>query len=170
MNLYQALKKEHTKVLTVRIGKYIGQNHDRFADIVSLVRGRDQLLAQRAAWVMGIHGEQFPYLFLPHLKKLIPLLAQPVHDAVKRNILRVLQYLKVPEKYEADLVSKCFDLLLSTDEPPAIKAFSITVIVNLSKKYPELLQELNAWFQQNRSVVSKAEIKRMEKSGLLLKR
>ncbi len=168
MNLSQALKKEHSKAQTLRIGRYIGQNRERFLDMVNLVRSKDQLLSQRAAWVMGIHGEQFPDLFLPHLEKLIPLLAQPVHDAVKRNILRVLQYLKVPEKHEAALVSHCFNLLLSTDEPPAIKAFSITVIVNLSKKYPELLQELNAWFQHNNSVASKAEFKRMEKAGLLI--
>lgn len=170
MNLSEALKKEHSKAQTLRIGKYIGNDRQRFSEIVNLVRSNDPMIAQRAAWVMGTHGENHPQLFLGHLSNLIPLLSRPVHDAVKRNILRVLQYVDIPVKHEAALVSHCFDLLLEANAAPAIKAFSITVIVNLSRKYPDLLQELNAWFQQNRSVASKAECKRIEKAGLLNKK
>ena len=167
MDISKALKKEHSKNQTILIVQYIGENRERFAKVVYLVTGKDLILSQRASWVMGIHGEMFPNLILPHLSKLIPLLTKAVHDAVKRNILRVLQYSEIPEKHEAMLLSNCFDLLSSSDAPAAIKAFSITVIVNLAKKYPDLLQELKAWFQKNKSVASKAEIKRMEKAGLL---
>ncbi len=166
MDISKALIKEHSKQQTVRIAQYIGENRERFDEVVNLVIGKDPILAQRAAWVMGMHAEKFPHLILPYLSKLIPLLVKQVHDAVKRNILRVLQYAEIPRKYEAKLLSNCFDLLSGSDTPPAIKAFSITVIVNLAKKYPDLLQELKAWFQQNKSVASKAEFKRMEKAGL----
>ena len=36
----------------------------------------------------------------------------------------------------------CFEYIASTDEPVAVKAFSLTVLQNLSKKYPEIRQEL----------------------------
>ena len=167
MNISQYLQKGHTKKRTLAVGKFVGKDASRFNEIVKLVIGKDELIAQRAAWVLGIHGEKNPTLVVPHLNKLIPRLGMSVHNGVKRNILRVLQYLKIPEKFESAVVSQCFDLLLSSEEPPAVKAFSITVIVNLSKKYPDLLQELNAWFEHNKSVASKAEFKRMARAGFL---
>ena len=36
----------------------------------------------------------------------------------------------------------CFDYLISPDEKPAVKAFSLVVLDNLSKQYPEIKQEL----------------------------
>ncbi len=167
MNISRALIAEHSKKQTLLIGKYIGQSPVRFKEIVNLVASGDRIISQRAAWVLGTHGEEYPRLFLPHLSKLVPLLGKPVHDAVKRNILRVLQYLEIPSKFETEIINQCFNLLQSTGEPPAIKAFSISVIVNLSRKYPDLMQELTAWFQNNKMILSKAEIKRVEKAGLL---
>lgn len=36
----------------------------------------------------------------------------------------------------------CFDYLISPNEKPAVKAFSLTVLENLSNSYPEIKQEL----------------------------
>ncbi len=72
-NISQALRKEHSKRLTIRIGDYIGEDAIRFKEIVKLVLSGDPLIAQRASWVLGTHGEKFPHLFLPHLSELIPI-------------------------------------------------------------------------------------------------
>jgi hypothetical protein len=167
MNLRSSLSKEHTKALTLRIGNYIGKNRGRYKEVVDLVINGDSVIAQRASWVLGVHGEKHPELILPFLSRLVPLLGKPVHAAIKRNILRVLQYVSIPDKYESATVNHCFDLLSASDESIAVKAFSITVIVNLSKKYPDLLQELKGWCDNNIDVMSKAEISRLKRSGIL---
>jgi len=169
MNIAEALRKEHTKALTLRIGKYIGRDRERFAKVVNLVLDKDAVIAQRAAWVLGTHGEKYPELIVPHLQRLLPLLSKPVHPALKKNLVRVLQYLDIPSRYESSVVSKCFELIHDNNEAIAVKAFSISIISNLAKKYPDLMIELKAWLETNRSVLSKAEIKRMEQSGLISK-
>ncbi len=169
MDIALALSNEHTKALTLRIGKFIGKNPDRFAEIVKLMLGKDLLIAQRASWVLGTHAEKNPALIIPHLAKLLPLLSKPVHPALKRNIVRVLQHLEIPPKFESAVINQCFNLISNHDETIAVKAFSISIITNLSKKYPDLMQELKAWMDNHRAILSKAEIKRVEKAGLIKK-
>jgi hypothetical protein len=36
----------------------------------------------------------------------------------------------------------CFDYIISPKEKPAVKAFSLTVLQNLSRQYPEIKNEL----------------------------
>ena len=65
-----------------------------------------------------------------------------LHDAVKRNTLRLLQAISIPQRFHGEIMSLCFDYIASPDESAAIKAFSLTVLQNLSKQYPEIKQEL----------------------------
>jgi hypothetical protein len=77
--------------------------------------------------------------------KLLKNLKRPgMHDAVKRNTVRLLQEISIPEKYQGEIMSLCFDYISSPTEKIAVKAFSLTVLQNLSKTYPEIKQELKA--------------------------
>jgi hypothetical protein len=67
-----------------------------------------------------------------------------MHDAVKRNTVRLLQDISIPKKYQGEIMSLCFDYISSPTEKIAVKAFSLTVLQNLSKSYPEIKQELKA--------------------------
>jgi len=64
------------------------------------------------------------------------------HDAVNRNILRTFQYVDIPEKHQGKVLNICFDFLNDNCQPIAIRAFSMTVISNLSKKYADIIPEL----------------------------
>ncbi len=167
MILKSALLKEHSLRQTRKLADYIGIDKNRFKELIEIVLSDDEILAQRAAWVLGTHGENHPELIIPHLKHLLRQLDKPVHDAVKRNILRVLQYVVIPPRFESEAAEICFNLINDSREAIATKAFAITVIVNLSGKYPDLLNELKSWFSIHGQNSSKAVIKRMEKAGLL---
>jgi hypothetical protein len=167
MNIRSTLLKEHSLRQTKKLAGYIGIDKNRFHELIEMVLSEDVKLAQRAAWVLGTHGENHPELIIPHLKELLNQMEKPVHDAVKRNILRVLQYLEIPPKYESRIADICFRLIGNSGEAIAVKAFSITVITNLSRKYPELRQELKSWYLLQSTTASKAVIKRMEKAGLI---
>ncbi len=84
-----------------------------------------------------------PAFIKKHLGQLVTNLKKKnLHDAVKRNTIRLLQEVQIPEKYQGDIMNICFDFLISPDEKPAIKAFSLTVLDNLSQIYPEIKPEL----------------------------
>ena len=65
-------------------------------------------------------------------------------DAINRNILRALQFVTLPEEHEGNILDVSFRLLNSPTEPVAVKAFSMTVIYNLTRKYPDIVPELKA--------------------------
>jgi hypothetical protein len=52
MNIRQALQSEHSKAKTMEIVRYVGNNPERFGEVVALVTGDESLLAQRAAWAI----------------------------------------------------------------------------------------------------------------------
>lgn len=143
MNLREALLKEHSKKQTMIIVNYIGDDEKKFAELMQLFLYHEYRVEQRSAWAVSYCAEVHPHLILPYMKPMIDLLKKKnVHDAVKRNIVRILQFIDIPKKYFAKLANACFDLLLSKEEPVAVKVFSMTVLANICKYEPALASEL----------------------------
>jgi hypothetical protein len=63
-------------------------------------------------------------------------------DPVKRNTLRILQYVSIPKKQHDAAVDLCFQYLENRKEAVAIQVFAMTVLANIVKEYPELKKEL----------------------------
>lgn len=142
MNIRQQLLKEHSKSNTEEIASYINQNSELFAELMHLFIHDEWIITQRASWVISKCADKYPYLIIPHLEQLVLNLENPtIHVAVKRNTLRVLENVPIPEQLCGSLVNTCFQFL-EENEPIAVKAFSITVLANLLPQYPELANEL----------------------------
>lgn len=143
MRLREAILKEHSKANCIRIVKWVGDKQKRFDDLIKLFLSEDLIIVKRAGWPLSYIGIAHPELIQKHLGRLIKNLRKPnLHDAVKRNTVRLLQEAPIPEKYQGELMTICFDYIISPSEKPAIKAFSLTVLGNLSKQYPDIGQEL----------------------------
>lgn len=61
---------------------------------------------------------------------------------MKRNTVRLLQEVDIPEEYEGAIMDICFTYLESPLEAVAIKSFSLKVLGKLAKKYPEIIPEI----------------------------
>ena len=48
----------------------------------------------------------------------------------------------MPKKTESFILDKCFEYIKNPSEAIAVRAFAITVVFNIAKPYPELLNEL----------------------------
>ena len=92
--------------------------------------------------VVGLLFDKKPEIFEAYIDKIILNLANDASVAVKRNTVRMLQSLNIPSEHEGFLMETCFQYLLSKDEPIAIKVFSMTILSNLSEKYPDIKNEL----------------------------
>ena len=143
MNLEKALAKEHSKAQCERIVGYIGGDPERFAALMGLFFRGEYRITQRASWPMSYCVQNHPELVIPYYRQLIEQLERKdTHTAVTRNILRLLQDLTIPEEFQGRVMNACFDFILEPGVPVAIKAFSLTVLENLSLHYPEILPEL----------------------------
>lgn len=143
MNLPAVILKEHSKSNCTRIVKWIGSDQRRFDELFDLFLNGEPVVKQRAAWPLSNAVTAHPNLIRKHIGKLLQHLRQTgLHDAVKRNTVRILQDIPIPERYEGEVMNLCFDHISSPLEKPAVKAFSLSILHNLSKKYPEIRQEL----------------------------
>lgn len=163
MDIRQALLAEHSKRQTMAIVEYIGDDAVRFAELMKLFFANDYRLTQRAAWPMNYCAEANPPLIYPYLPKLLNCLSrEDGHAAVKRNIVRLLQYIEIPKKLTGKVYSLCVDLIEDQSEPVAVRAFALTVASRIAKAEPALLNELQLIIRQHLSHATIAFQKRAQ--------
>ena len=125
------------------IVEYIGDDAGRFAELMKLFFGDEYRLTQRAAWPMNYCAERQPDLIRPYLPKLLDCLKRDdLHDAVKRNVVRLLQYIEIPPRLKGKVYAHCVDLIDDPYEPVAVRAFALTVAARIAKSEPDLMNEL----------------------------
>jgi hypothetical protein len=67
---------------------------------------------------------------------------------VERNILRLLQKVEIPQRWRGEVMNSCFEYISDPNAAIAVKAFSLSVLENLSAIYPEILPELKLIIQE----------------------
>ena len=143
MNLREEILKEHSKVQCSKIVKWVGKDQKRFNELFHLFLTDEYRVTQRAAWPVSYCVIAYSVFIKKNWKKLIDNLKQPnLHDSIKRNSVRFMQNIEIPKKYHGEVMDICFKYLESPTEALAIKVFSMTVLANLAKKYPEIIPEL----------------------------
>ena len=143
MNLYRLLSTDRSKAGRDRIVSYVQKDAERFKQLFDLFINGEPRIAQRASWAVSHCAEKFPELIVPYRKEMLDYLQTPgIHDSIKRNILRIFQGIDIPPELEVNLLERCFGYLMDKKEAVAIRVFAMQVLANLSKKYPEIKNEL----------------------------
>lgn len=143
MNIREALLAEHSKHQTDKIVSYIGNDADRFAELMSVFFAGPYRVTQRAAWSMGNCVEQYPELVKPYLGKLISLLERSDgHDAIRRNVARLLQFIDIPPRFRVRIFDVCYRLVDDPHQPIAVRVFAMSAAAKTSEGHPELNREL----------------------------
>jgi hypothetical protein len=75
-------------------------------------------------------------------ESLLDLFLHDEYRVVQRNVVRVLQYIQIPVKFQAKIMNLCFEYLTDPKETIAVRVFSMTVLANLAAKYPEIKNEI----------------------------
>lgn len=145
MNIKSQLEKEHSKENSLRIVSYIGNSPERFYELMECFfrETGDYRVPQRAAHTLSLTFDKQPELILPYREKLIGCLQDPeLKSPLKRNILRILQFTEIPEDDMGIVYDRVSGFLMSPKEDIAIRAFAMTVLYNVTEKFPELKPEL----------------------------
>ncbi len=142
MDIKEEILKEHSRKQATKIADYIGNDKERFHQLMKLFFSKDTVLSQRSAWVMSSCVIAFHTLILPYLKQLLENLKNPVHPAIKRNSIKVLELIEIPEAFMGLATNVCFEVLLSNKEEVAQQAYAMSVLYNIATKEPELKNEI----------------------------
>ncbi|MBL0334397.1 MAG: hypothetical protein IPP73_03430 [Chitinophagaceae bacterium] len=155
--LQNLLLAEHSKAQATKVVNWVGHSPARFNELVTVFLGTDKLLVQRAAWPLSYAAEAHPDLLQKHIGKLIRNLRRPaLHDAVKRNTLRCFRNIPVPKRYQGEMMNACFDFIIAPAEKPAIKAFSLAILANLAREYPDIRAEIKTIIEEKWDIESPA--------------
>ena len=122
MNLREEILKEHSKKQTIRLAKWVGEDRRRFSELMDLFLHDGYRVVQRSAWIVRYVADAHPGWIKAWLKRMLEYCKKPVHDAVKRNIIRILTEM--------------------------VKVFSMTVLANIAQYEPDLKQELKLLIEE----------------------
>jgi hypothetical protein len=143
MDLRQTILAEHSKATCNKITRWVGNSQKRFNELFDLFLNSEYRVNQRAAWPLSYCVIDHPGLISPHLAKLVKNLHKAgIHDSIKRNTVRLLQHINIPKKFHGEIMDICLRYISSPDEPVAVKAFSLSILQNLSQEYPEIKNEV----------------------------
>lgn len=143
MKLREQILKEHSKANCDAIVKWIGDSQQRFDELFHLFLNDEYRVVQRAGWPLSYAAQAHPSFIKRHFSKLLKNLQKPgIHNAVKRNTIRLLQDVDIPTRFQGQVMDTCFGYINSPTEEVAVKAFALTVLDNLSQQYPEIKPEL----------------------------
>lgn len=143
MDIKKGLAEEHSKAQTLQIVDYVGVNKKRFKQLINIYLAGPYRITQRAAWPLSYCVQQSPHLIRPHLNEVIDFMKRPATPvAVRRNTMRLLQFIDIPKRLHGKVIDYCFKFLMDKKETVAVKVFSMTVLTKLIKDSPEIRKEL----------------------------
>ena len=144
MNLRAELLREHSARQTRNLTDYVCSHPTCFAELLQVFWYGAPREQQLAADVLGHAGEQRPQWLVPHLAGLLAAaqLSTGYHPAVRRGVARALQFVVVPEEWQALAFDTCLRLLSAPAEPVAIRVYALSAAARLAAPYPELAAEL----------------------------
>ncbi len=142
MHLRNEILIEHSKRQTKKIADWVCKDKTRFKSLMNLFFYDEPIVVQRSAWIMRVVADEHQDWVRPYVRKMLLYCRKPVHNAVKRNVMYVLQHITLPDKLLGLAATISFDLLLDRKEPVAVKVFAMSVLYNITLREPGLQSEL----------------------------
>ncbi|UXP31535.1 hypothetical protein N6H18_14380 [Reichenbachiella agarivorans] len=131
-----------SKQKSLEVAAFVMTDPSRLDTLIDIFLGDDHRLCQNAAMTITCLVDHYPGSIHPYITRCIDQLDKNPIDAVKRNVLRMLQDQETPESHHGQLVQHCFDYLTNRQTAIAIQVFAMSVLANLCDIYPDLKNEL----------------------------
>jgi hypothetical protein len=122
---------------------YVGVNPSLFNALINTYLEGPHRVTQRSASALTQIASKNPSLLKSHFNQLIDALNdQNATAAIKRNTIRMFQFVRIPVNRHGQIIDICFRYLQDKKETIAVKVFAMSVIELLTYKQPELRREL----------------------------
>lgn len=164
MMLQQLLAKKRSKATVHQITVFVGNDSNRFAELVEAMFHGTPQATFTAAWSMSYCAEQFPELLHKHYTSLLAAVSKKdSSETLKRNIIRAFQFAEIPKRHQGKVATCCFRFLEDKKEAIAIRVFSMSVLANLAMENPGLKEELILLIEDGIPYASPAYLSRAKK-------
>lgn len=141
MDIRAQLLKGNSRTNADAVAGYIGADKARFMVLMRCMLDDDRRTGQLASHCATIVCDHFPELATPYVARLLGTLDGPVHEAVQRNSIRMMQTCPLPEELHGRITEAMFAIIADPRRSIAQRAFAITVALRMAKTYPDLQHE-----------------------------
>jgi hypothetical protein len=140
------LKTELEHILTnfnkASMISYIDAHPENFTELIELALLDKQPCSWRAAWLLWSCMEKNDQRLKDYLHPLILSIPERKDDQ-QRELLIILQKMKLTEDAEGLLFDICVSIWETIHKKPSVRMNALKLILKISKPYPELLKEIS---------------------------
>ena len=127
-----------------RVLAMVMDDPERLVQLMVCFLSDEVCVAQRAAQVVGDVGRRNPDLLTPWLSEIVDAIENPIHQAIRRNGVRLFNELAepVPADLEKRLIRMCSQFVADRSVDVAIGVFSMSFIADRANRYPAEANQL----------------------------
>ena len=146
MNFYDALDTDSSRAVADLVTEGIDDNPVYFKEVLDLALHDIPKVSARAGRVVFLCTEKYPKLLDPYIHEIIRKIPTLKNRGTIRTVLKLVTlYPDLDDDNELGILLECcFEYLNGKDYSIAEKVYGMEIIFNISKQYPEILNELIA--------------------------
>ena len=144
MDLTSELLKENSVGNINSVTQYFVDHAEELESLISLLEHKNIKVTNRASWVLSKLGEKIPSQVSLFYHPLFEIVSHTESGTIRRNLMRGLQFLKIPEDMEGQAIDFYLQLLQDKNQPVAVKAIALNISSSIALKYPEFSGELES--------------------------
>ncbi|NOU58394.1 hypothetical protein [Marinifilum caeruleilacunae] len=96
----------------------------------------------RATWLMDKVYDIDPDLVRPYIPKMIAIIPNLNDESKQRQYLKLISAETLPSDISGEFINSCFDFLISTTTPVAVKVHAMQILYHFSLIEPDIQHEL----------------------------
>jgi hypothetical protein len=144
MSRYELKLVDSSRRLADMLAEDIGDDREKFSEIMTLAMRDEYPLSMRAARVAALCIEKQRIPDQDYLPQIIENISRLKVEGVRRSFLKILaeQPVKMDEDTLGKLTDQAFNWLCDTKEAIAVRYYCIDIILKVVSVYPEIGKEL----------------------------
>jgi hypothetical protein len=143
MDFKREITKDQSVINAKRLANYIIANKYELKNVTKTIFDDDTNISMRSAWILSHVSMKSPEIIVPLIPQFLNYIRKKdAHPGTVRCILSCIQRINIPGKYCSEIFDYCMDATKNAGMPNAVRAFSITILGNICKNYPELKPEV----------------------------
>jgi hypothetical protein len=141
-NLKESLVKGLGKKNAIEFAQMANAHPQIYQEFIDIIESGESTPAMKASWILGTAARIDALPAQPHGPVLIRLLEQAAIGGVQRELLKVLEVVKMDADTEGKFIDYCFRLMRRPGIDVAIRYYCLRILNRAVKKYPDLKGEL----------------------------
>jgi hypothetical protein len=127
---------------------FMASHPESFGEAIELALGDRQPYSWRAAWLLWSCMEENDSRIKKHIRRIIGSL-KGKEDGHQRELLKILYLMDLDEKHEGSVFDHCIKIWEKINKRPSVRFNAFKMILKISRKHPELYQEIGLLLQDH---------------------